>query len=102
LFLNFVDYEQAFDSVNRRAFEKILSLYGKQDKYSKLLSGRYENNTAAVKVENEFSSWFRIKSGVIPLFMDHFDGFSVMEHKKGNGKPRNQIERKHSPGLGLR
>jgi len=24
----------------------------------------YENNIAAVKVENEFSSWFRIKSGV--------------------------------------
>ena len=39
-------------------------MYGIPDKYIKMISAMYENNTAAVKVENEVSSWFRIKSGV--------------------------------------
>ena len=34
------------------------------DKYIKVISARYENNTAAVKVGNEVSSWFHIKSRV--------------------------------------
>ena len=29
-----------------------------------MISSMYENNTAAVKVGNEVSSWFRIRSGV--------------------------------------
>ena len=28
-----MDYEQAFDSVDWRALEKVLSIYGMQDKY---------------------------------------------------------------------
>ena len=39
-------------------------MYGIPDKYIKVISAMYENNTAAVKVGNEFSSWFCIKSGV--------------------------------------
>ena len=34
------------------------------DKQIKVISAIYENNIAAVKVRNEVSSWFRIKSGV--------------------------------------
>ena len=33
-------------------------------KYIKVISAMYKKNTAAVKVGNEISSWFRIKSGV--------------------------------------
>ena len=64
LVLSFIDYEQAFDSVDRRALAKVLSLYGIPEKYIKVISAMYENNTAAVKVGNEVSSWFCIKSGV--------------------------------------
>ena len=64
LVLSFIDYEQAFDSVDRRALAKVLSLYGIPDKYIKVISGMYENDTAAVKVGNEVSSWFCIKSEV--------------------------------------
>ena len=60
----FLDYEQAFDSVDRRALAKVLSLYGILDKYMKAISALYENNTAAVKIGNEVNSWFCIKSGV--------------------------------------
>ena len=34
------------------------------DKYVKVISAMYKNNTAAVKVGNEVSCWFRMESGV--------------------------------------
>ncbi|XP_065575526.1 uncharacterized protein LOC136037037 [Artemia franciscana] len=64
LVLSFIDYEQAFDSVDRRALKQVLTLYGILNKYIKVISAMYKNNTAAVKVGNEVSSWFCIKSGV--------------------------------------
>ena len=62
--LVFIDYKQAFDSVGRRAMAKVSSLYGIPGKYIKVISAIDENNTAAVKVGNEVSSWFCIRSGV--------------------------------------
>ena len=64
LVLSFIDYEQAFDSVDRRALAKVLSLYGIPEKYIKVICSMYENNTAAVKIGNDISNWFCIKSGV--------------------------------------
>ena len=43
---------------------KILSLYGIQDNYIKVISAVYENNIAAVKVRNGVSKWFCVESGV--------------------------------------
>ena len=53
-----------FNSVGKAALFKGLSFYGKQDKYNRMISAMYENKTAAVKVRNEDSSWFCIKSGI--------------------------------------
>ena len=64
LVLSFMDYEQVFDSVDRRAFTKVLSLNSIPDKYIKVISAMHENDIAAVKVGNEVSSWFCIKSRV--------------------------------------
>ncbi|XP_065562486.1 LOW QUALITY PROTEIN: vacuolar protein-sorting-associated protein 36-like [Artemia franciscana] len=50
LVLSFIDYEQAFDSVDRTALTKALSLYSIPEKYIKVICATYENNTAAVKV----------------------------------------------------
>ena len=61
LVLSFIDYEQAFDSIDRRALAKVLSWYGIPEKYIKVMCTMYENNTAAVKVGNEVSNWFCIK-----------------------------------------
>ena len=63
-FLSSIDYEQTFDSAGRRALTRVLSLYGKLDKYIKVISARYRNNTAAAELGNEVSSWFCIESGV--------------------------------------
>ena len=62
--LSFIDYEQVFDAVDRRASAKVLSLYGVPKKHIKVISAMNENNTSAVKVGNEVSSWFCTKSGI--------------------------------------
>ena len=83
---------------------KVLSLYGIPGKYIKVISAMYENNTATVKVGNEISSWFCIKLGVkqgCVLYMDYFDGLRLKEHRKGNGRPQNQMGRENYPGLRL-
>ena len=64
LVLSFIYYQQAFNSVDRRALAKALSLYAIPDKYIKVISALYKNNTAGVKVGNEVTSWFCIKSGI--------------------------------------
>ena len=64
LVLSFMDFKQAFDSVDRRALAKILSLNGMQAKCIKVINAIYENTIAAVKVGNEFSSWLHVKSGI--------------------------------------
>jgi hypothetical protein len=53
-----------FNSVDRKALAKVLSLYGIPDKYIKVISAMSKNNTAAVKVGNEVSSCFFYKSRV--------------------------------------
>jgi hypothetical protein len=64
LVLSFIDYGQGFDSVDRRALAKVLSLNGIPGKYMRVISTMYRNNTAVFKVRNEVSIWFHIKSGV--------------------------------------
>ena len=48
LVLSFIDFEQAFDSVHRRALAKVSSLYGIPDECIKVISAMYQNNIAAV------------------------------------------------------
>ena len=88
---SFIDYEQAFDSVDRRALAKAFSLYGIQDKYIKVINAMYDYNAAAVKVENEVSSCFYIKPGVkqvcvlSPFMWVTLMGFVVMSTRKAMG-----------------
>ena len=58
-----IDYEQAFNSVDRRALTKVLSLYLVPDKHITVISDMYKNKTTAVKVGNGVGKWFCNKSG---------------------------------------
>ena len=57
--LNFIGYEQVFNSADSRpefsraALAEVLSLYCISEKYVKGISAMHKNNTAAVKVGNE-------------------------------------------------
>ena len=72
--LSFIYYEEAFNSVDRRALAKFLSLYVIPDKYIKVISAMYENDISSVKVGNKANSWLFIKLGgkqyrVLPPFI---------------------------------
>ena len=60
----FVDYEKAFDSIDRETLWKIMKAYGIQDKFIALVKAFYRNSRAAVLHGDGMSEWFEIKSGV--------------------------------------
>ena len=64
LYVAFVDFEKAFDSVDRESLWKIMSSYGIPPKIIKMIQILYEDNEYAVLDEGEESEWFKVKTGV--------------------------------------
>ena len=89
LVLSFIDYEEVLDSADRRALVKVLSLYGISDKYTIVIRTVYENIIVVVKVGNEDTSWFRIRSGVkqgsVLSLMGRLSDFVVRSTAKAMG-----------------
>ena len=58
--LSFIDYEHAFDFVDRRALAKVLSLYGIPDKYIKVIKIISQTTLAChnIKKENDQKQGF--------------------------------------------
>ena len=64
LYLVFVDYEKAFDSIHRETLWKIMKAYGIPEKFIAIVKAFYKNSRAAVIHGDGKSEWFEIKSGV--------------------------------------
>ena len=64
IYMNFVDFEKAFDSVHQDSLWKIMKAYGIPDKIIKMVQLLYENNECMVTDNGQQSEWFRIKTGV--------------------------------------
>ena len=64
LYLNFIDFEKAFDSVHHDTLWKILKSYGFPQKIINILQSMYCDNQCSVKHGGQLSEWFRVKSGV--------------------------------------
>ena len=58
LYCIFVDYEKAFDSVNRAVLWNILRSYGIPEKFINLIKAFYANCEAAVQHNGKLSEWF--------------------------------------------
>lgn len=63
LYINFVDYEKAFDSVVRETLWKLLRHYGIPSKLVSLIKSNYEGMTCRVIHEGQFSTQFRVRTG---------------------------------------
>ena len=63
LFINFVDFKAAFDSINRDFIWKAFSHYGLPCKYIRILQAFFHNTISAVRHNGELSSWFDVSSG---------------------------------------
>ena len=64
LYLCFVDYEKAFDSIHRSTLWKIIRCYGIPPKIVRMVQVMYTNCTSAVVDGSGRTEWFEVKSGV--------------------------------------
>ncbi len=63
-YLNFIDFEKAFDSIHRDTLWKILQSYGIPEKYLNIIKDMYEGYSCSVRHDGKHSEWFNITSGV--------------------------------------
>ena len=63
LYLNFVDFKAAFDSINRDYIWKCLRQYGLPSKYVRIIQAFFTNTASAVRVDGDLTEWFDVKSG---------------------------------------
>ena len=64
LYVNFVDYEKAFDSLDRDTLWKLLRHYGVPQKFVNLIRNSYQGMSCRVVHGGQLSESFEIKTGV--------------------------------------
>ena len=64
LYINFVDYEKAFDSVDRETLWKLLRHYGVPQKLVTLIKNSYEGMTCRVIHQGQLTDSFPVRTGV--------------------------------------
>ena len=64
LYVNFIDFEKAFDSVHRQSLWVIMQKYGIPEKIIRIVKLFYEDFQCAVEDQGETSEWFGINTGV--------------------------------------
>jgi len=64
VYINFVDYEKAFDSVNRETLWQLLRHYGIPNKMVNLIKNSYDGICCRVLHEGQLTRQFEVKTGV--------------------------------------
>ena len=64
LYVNFVDYEKAFDSLDRDSLWKLMRHYGIPDKFVRLIQRMYEGMSCRVLLGGQQTDSFEVKTGV--------------------------------------
>ena len=64
LYVCYVDYEKAFDSVQRKTLWKLMESYGIPSKLVRMVSAMYDDSQCAVAEGAGHTDWFDVKSGV--------------------------------------
>lgn len=64
LFVNYVDFEKAFDSIHRESLWSIMRHYGIPEKLIKMITLLYDTFECSVLVDGEESEWFGVTTGV--------------------------------------
>ena len=64
LYINFIDFEKAFDSVDREMLWKLLRHYGIPEKITSLIRSTYEDMSCRVSHAGQLSEKFEVKTGV--------------------------------------
>ena len=64
LYVNFIDYEKAFDSVDRQTLWRLLRHYGVPQKITNIIRNSYEGMTCRVVHGQQVTDAFQVKTGV--------------------------------------
>ena len=64
LYVNFIDFEKAFDSIHRESLWLIMLKYGIPEKIVRIVKLFYEGFECAVEDQGERGEWFEIRTGV--------------------------------------
>ena len=64
LFINFIDYEKAFDSVDRETMWKLLRHYGVPEKIISLIRCTFQDMSCKIAHAGQLSKSFEVKTGV--------------------------------------
>ena len=64
LYINFVDYRKAFDSLHRDTLWQLLRHYGIPEKMTRLIKNSYEDMNCQVVHQGKLSKKFEVKAGV--------------------------------------
>ena len=64
LYINFIDFEKAFDSVDRERLWKLLRHYGVPGKIISLIRSRYKDLSCKIAHTGQLSESFEVKTGV--------------------------------------
>ena len=64
LYVNYIDFQKAFDSIHHPSLWKILEAYGFPSKVVNILKDMYADNRCCVRHEGQLSEWFHVKTGV--------------------------------------
>ena len=64
LYISFIDYEKAFNSVDRKTMWKLLRHYGVPEKIISLLRCTYQNMSCRIAHTSQLSESFEVKTGV--------------------------------------
>ena len=65
LFITFIDFKKAFDSINRTIMFAILRHYGIPDKIVSAIKVLYEGSTSRVLLDGKLSEEFKVSTGVL-------------------------------------
>ncbi|VDO51651.1 unnamed protein product [Schistosoma margrebowiei] len=64
LYINFIDYEKAFDSVDRRTLWKLLRHYGVPEKIVNIIQNSYDELQCKVVHGGQLTDAFQVRTGV--------------------------------------
>ena len=65
LYVCYVDFQKAFDSVWRIGLWRAMRFLGYEDKIVRILEALYQNTMSVVRVDTELSNWFLTVTGVM-------------------------------------
>nr|KAG5707940.1 hypothetical protein BaRGS_031671 [Batillaria attramentaria] len=104
LYINFIDYEKAFDSVDREALWKLLRHYGVPGKIISLIQCTYKDMSCRIAHAGQLSESFEEKRDTVDTLddLDFADDLALLSHSHSQMQDKTTCLEATSAGTGLK